>query len=263
MSISQRPVALISGSGTGIGAAIAQALSKQGWNVVINYSRSAEAAKETAIECQALGAQTLLLKGSVAEDADCRAMAEQTLALWGRIDAVVNCAGVTMFAPFNDLEAIQKDDFERIFGVNVVGGYQLIRSAQGALKQSPIGAVVNISSAAGFTGVGSSSAYAASKGALNTLTKSLALALAPNVRVNSICPGYVDTRWGRGGMDEEQYQRFIAEIAADAPLHKVVNADEVAKLALFLIKDATSMTGDTFLIDAGAHLVGDKPMLDE
>src|ERR671923_2888002 len=155
-------------------------------------------------------------RGDVARDADCQALVAQALAAWGRLDALVNSAGITKFVPAKNLAALTGDDFERIFAVNLKGAYQMARAAAPALTASGAGAIVNISSHSAFTGLGSSIAYAASKGALNTLTLSLARALAPEVRVNAVCPGFVDTRWTKAAMDESSYAAFTARVVDSA-----------------------------------------------
>src|SRR5262245_51089360 len=190
MPRSVRKVAIVTGSATGIGAAIATALARAGWNVVINYTKSAADARRTEAACKRLGAEAIIVQGDVAEDSACRAMAQAALRRWRRIDALVNNAGMTKFVGAADLEGMESEDFQRIFDVNVLGAHQMTRAAASALKRSR-GAIVNVSSNSGFSGFGSSMAYAASKGAINTLTLGLARALAPEVRVNAVCPGFV------------------------------------------------------------------------
>ncbi|HLF22857.1 MAG TPA: SDR family oxidoreductase, partial [Burkholderiales bacterium] len=191
-------VCIVTGSATGIGAACAIELAKKGCHTVINYTKSEAEAAATAKACEQLGVETLLVKANVADDADCRRMAEAALKKWGRIDGLVNNAGITKFAPnHGDLDALQADDFQRIYAVNVIGTYQMTRAVAPAMKSQGKGAIVNVSSIAGIRGSGSSIAYAASKGALNTMTLSLARGLAPEIRVNAVCPGLVETRWFR------------------------------------------------------------------
>ncbi len=171
-----RPVAILSGSATGIGAACARRFAAEGFNLVVNYTRSAEAAETTARSCRDAGAEAVVVQGDVADDSACVAMVEAAEAAWGRLDVLVNNAGVTRFGDPADLATLDADDFARIFAVNVTGAYQLSRAAAPLLGARASGAIVNISSHSGFSGIGSSIAYAASKGALNTLTLSLARA---------------------------------------------------------------------------------------
>lgn len=244
-------VALITGGGTGVGAATALKLAARGWNVALNYSRSAEAAEATAAECRALGVEAEALKGDVAQDADCRRLAEETAAGWGRIDALVNNAGVTLFADLGDLEGQNAEDFARIYAVNVVGGYQMARAAAPWLRKAERGAVVNISSASADTGSGSSIPYVASKGALNSLTRSLARVLAPEVRVNAVAPGLIDTRWFSEGVGEDRAAAIREGYAEKAALRDWCTAEDVADGVVFLAADAAKMTGQVITLDAG------------
>jgi 3-oxoacyl-[acyl-carrier protein] reductase len=252
--------ALITGGATGIGAAIARALAARGWRVLINYTKSETEARATAEACTAVGGKALVVRGDVARDAACRALVAQALAAWGRLDALVNSAGITRFVPARNLDALTGDDFERIFAVNVKGAYQMARAAALALKASGSGAIVNISSHSAFTGLGSSMAYAASKGALNTLTLSLARALAPEVRVNAVCPGFVDTRWTKGAMDEESYRAFTARVADSAPLQRMTVPEDVAEAALWFIEGGRAITGQLLVVDGGNHLNVNLPL---
>ena len=172
------------------------------WSTIPPAPKEAEA---TADLCRAAGAEVVVVQGDVSRDEDCRKIVAAA-APWGRIDALINNAGITKHVPHADLDGLSAEDFQRLFGVNTIGPFQMIRAARslleaGAKASGRASAVVNISSVAGISGVGSSIAYAASKGALNTITYSLARALAPLIRVNTVCPGYIDTPWftkGRG-----------------------------------------------------------------
>lgn len=259
-----RPVAIVSGSATGIGAACARHLAAAGLNVAINYTKSAQEAEATAEACRALGVEALVVRGDVAEEADCHALVAAALEAWGGLDVLVNNAGTTRFAAGGVLESLTKDDFERIFAVNVNGAYQLTRAAATHLKANAGGrgggAVVNVSSHSGFSGIGSSMAYAASKGALNTLTLSLARALAPEVRVNAVCPGFVDTRWMTGTLDPAEMAAFRARAAEIAPLKLLVTADQVAEAVCWFALGGRAITGELLTIDAGTHLTVGKPL---
>jgi 3-oxoacyl-[acyl-carrier protein] reductase len=252
--------AIITGGGTGIGAAVARALAARGWRVLINYTKSEAEARETAGTCNAAGGEALVARGDVARDADCQTLVERAVATFGRLDALVNSAGITKFVPAKDLEALTGEDFERIVAVNLKGAYQMARAAASALKASGHGAIVNISSHSAFTGLGSSMAYAASKGALNTLTLSLARALAPEVRVNAVCPGFVDTRWTKGAMDEARYPAFKAGVAESAPLKRMTTSEDVAEAALWFIEGGRAITGQFLVVDGGNHLNVNLPL---
>ncbi|SHE56783.1 3-oxoacyl-[acyl-carrier protein] reductase [Microbulbifer donghaiensis] len=254
-----RPIAIVTGSGTGVGAAIAHKLADSGWNLVVNYTRSIDAARQTAEELQGRGAEVLLVQADIAIDADCRRLAAEAEDKWGRIDGLVNNAGVTRFCPAADLDGLEAQDFQRVMGVNVVGTYQMTRACVPALRKSDCGSVLNISSQAGFSGLGSSIAYAASKAAINNMTLALARALAPEIRVNALCPGFVNTRWVKGGMDDATYERFQKHINEMTPLGRMTEAEEVAETAHFLLTTRAPITGELLGIDGGNHLTVNAP----
>ena len=170
--------AIVTGGGTGLGAATALGLARRGVNLCINYNSSAEAANEVVAECQKLGVEAFAVKANVAEDADCRALVDAAVTKFGGLDVLINNAGITKFAAHSDLDALDAEDFLRLYKVNVVAVYQMTRAAQPHLASAGKASVVNVSSIAGVTGIGSSIAYASTKGALNTMTLSLARALA-------------------------------------------------------------------------------------
>ena len=247
-------VFIVTGSATGLGAAVAQRLAGKGGRVVINYTKSAAEAEATAEACRARGADAMVCRGDVAVDGDCRRMAAAALERWGRIDGLVNNAGQSKIVAHSDLEGLSAEDFQRIFAVNVIGAYQMARAVAPAMQKQGRGAIVNISSGSAFTGSGSSIAYAASKGALNVLTFSLARALAPEIRVNAVCPGVMQTRWWREGLGAEGYQAFIDRYAAAAPLQTAGTTEAVADPVVWLLEGAAQVTGETIMVDAGSHL---------
>jgi 3-oxoacyl-[acyl-carrier protein] reductase len=247
-------VCIVTGSATGTGAACAVQLAGKGARVVVNYTKSEADARETAQKCEAAGAEAILVQGDVAADADCRKLAQAALDRWGRIDGLVNNAGITKFAAHADLDALSSDDFQRLYAVNVIGPYQMIRACTPAMKKQGGGAIVNVSSISGVKGVGSSVAYVASKGALNAMTLSLARALAPEIRVNAICPGLIETRWHLSRFSAEDYAKFKSNYEKSVPLAKAASADEVAEVAVWLLEGAAQVTGETILVDGGLHL---------
>ncbi|MCA9031697.1 MAG: SDR family NAD(P)-dependent oxidoreductase, partial [Planctomycetaceae bacterium] len=192
--MSTRPVALVTGSATGVGRACAVRFAKEGFDVVVNYSRSKSDAEETVQLVEAAGAKSLLIKADVSQLSEVEAMLSQIVDHFGRLDVLVNNAGMTHVVPHDDLDGMTEDKWDRILAVNVKAPFFVTRAAAPLLKKSGSAAVVNVSSVAGLAGMGSSIAYCASKGALNTMTKSLARVLAPEVRVNAVCPGPIDTR---------------------------------------------------------------------
>ena len=249
-------VAIVTGGGTGIGAAVCRALAQRGVNVAVNYAHSAADAEVVAEACRVDGADALAVKADLHHDAEARTLAEAAEERWGRIDFLVNNAGKTKFADHRDLDALTAEDFLGIYQLNVVGAYQLTRACLPHLKRSDGASIVNVASVAGMFGHGSSIAYAASKGAMITMTKSLARALAPEVRVNAVLPGYVGTRWWKDRVGEEAFEKLNEQIAARAPLRKAGMADDVGDAILMFLDPATRLvTGETLLVDAGQHLV--------
>ncbi|MBI5947752.1 MAG: SDR family oxidoreductase [Chloroflexi bacterium] len=253
-------VTIVTGSATGVGAAAVKMLAARGCNVVINYTKSEAEARETEAACRALGVETLLCQADVSKDADCRRMAAEAMAKWGRIDGLINNAGTTQFVNHANLEGLDADDFQRIYAVNVIGPFQMTRAVVPHMKAAGHGSVVNVSSIAGVMGVGSSIAYTASKGALNTMTLSLARVLGPEIRVNTICPGFIQGRWLRGGMGDEAYEAAKAAQERMTPLHRAGTPEDMAQAAVWFIEAADHITGEILLVDAGAHL-GAAPLI--
>jgi 3-oxoacyl-[acyl-carrier protein] reductase len=250
----KKKVAIITGSATGVGAEVARELAARGCNVVINYTKSESEARETQAACEAAGAETLLVQADVSKDEDCRRMAKAALDKWGRIDVLVNNAGTSKFVAHDDLEGLTADDFQRIYAVNVIGPYQMTRAVAPAMKEAGGGSVVNISSLAGVRGIGSSVAYAASKGALNNMTMALARALGPEIRVNAVCPGFIETRWLRQGLGDERFESLKAGVQRSTPLQAASTPVEVAEPVIYFALSARHTTGETLLVDAGSHL---------
>jgi NAD(P)-dependent dehydrogenase (short-subunit alcohol dehydrogenase family) len=252
--------AIVTGSASGLGAATAAILAKGGARIVINYSSSQKEAEQTADLCRSAGGEVVVVQGDVSRDEDCRKIAAAA-APWGRLDALINNAGVTKHMAHNNLDGLSAEDFQRLFGVNTIGPFQMVRAARslleaGAEASGRASAVVNVSSVAGISGIGSSVAYAASKGALNIITLSLARALAPLIRVNAVCPGYIDTPWFTKGRGVEAAAKVRDAVIAKVPLKRASTAEDVASLVCFLATPPSSnMTGEVIRIDAGAHLV--------
>ena len=247
-------VAIITGSSRGVGAATARLLAEKHYHVVINYTKSEKEARDVQAACEALGAETLLCRANVSEDDDCRRMAYETIAKWGRIDALVNNAATTKFCALDDLDGLTKEDFLHIYSANLVGPYQMIRAVAPHMKKIGKGAVVNIASTAGITGNGSCVAYCASKGALITMTKSLARALGPEIRINAVCPGFIQGEWLQGGMGHENYERLKNYLEASNPLHTTATPETIAPTVLYFIENADLVTGETLVLDSGSHL---------
>ena len=252
--MAERKVAIVTGSATGIGAATARLLASRGWNVVVNYTKSKKEAEDTAAECRKLGADVLVCRADVAEDADCRRMVADTVARWGRLDALVNSAGFTRFVHHADLEGMTSEDFRRTLDINLMGPYQMIRAAVPHLKKAGNAAVVNVSSVAGITAGGSSIAYSCSKAGLNVLTTALARVLGPEIRVNAVCPAFVGTRWLVAGMGEERYQAYKSNLEKTVTLRKAMMPEDLAQHILWFIEGAGFVTGQVLVTDAGFSL---------
>lgn len=243
-------VAIVTGGGTGIGAAVVRRLAARGVRCVVNYASSRDQA-----EALASGVGGIAVAADVVDDAACRALAAAANAAFGGIDYLVNNAGRTKFADHEDLDALSAEDFVDIYRLNTIAPFQMIRACAPAMRDAGHGAVVNVASVAGIFGNGSSVAYAASKGALVTMTKSLARALAPAIRVNAVAPGYVGTGWFEKRLGEDRFAALNARIAGATPLALAAGPDDIAGPIVTLLDPAMrAITGETMLIDAGAHL---------
>lgn len=248
-----RKTAIVTGSATGVGAATALALARKGYDVLVNYTKSEREAKETERACREAGADTLCMRADVALDGDCRGMVDAALGRWKKLDALVNNAGITTFAGGGSWDALDADIFQRIYAVNALGAFQMIRASVPHLKAAQ-GSIVNISSTAGALGVGSSVPYIASKGAVNSMTLHLARVLSPDVRVNAVCPGMITTRWFVDGVGREAYEKFKAHYEASTPLARTCSAEDVADAVVWLIESARTTTGELIMLDSGMHL---------
>lgn len=255
-------VMLVTGSSSGLGAATARQLARGGARVIVNYSSSKTEAEETADLCRKAGAEVVVVQGNVASDDDCKRIVAAA-SKWGHINGLVNNAGTTKHVPdHSQLHELSADDFQRIYGVNVIGTFQMVRAARplleaGAKAAGHNSAVVNIASVAGINGGGSSVAYAASKGALITMTKSLGRALAPAIRVNAVCPGYIDTPWFSKGRGQEAADKLREQVKGRVPLKLASKPEDIAEAVVFLVSPASGhMSGEAVRMDAGMHLVG-------
>lgn len=240
----QGKTALITGGGTGIGRAIALLLARKGVNIAINYSRSEEDALQTQKEVKEHNVTCHIYQASVAHDEEVRGMVNQVISDFGQLDILVNNAGVTHFVDHSNLKGLKDEYWDEIFGVNVKGLFNTCRAAAEELKKQK-GCIVNITSIAGMTGLGSSIAYSASKAAAISINKSLARVLAPDVRVNAVAPGIVQTRWVEG------QDAHIARLAEGTPLKRIAVPEDIAEIAYSLIAHAGFVTGQTIVVDGG------------
>ncbi|WP_372899265.1 SDR family NAD(P)-dependent oxidoreductase [Stieleria sp.] len=246
-----RPVALVTGSATGVGRACVLQFARRGFDVVINYSRSESDALQTASEVKQLGAKVLLVGCDVSDDMEVRKMIAKVNDTFGRLDVLVNNAATTSFIEHRDLEGLTESMWDRMLAVNLKGAFFVTRAAADLLRASGSGSVVNVSSVAGITGSGSSIAYCATKAGLNTMTKSLARVLAPEVRVNAVCPGPIDSRWIKEGNPKWDLDAMVAGY----PIPKASQPDDIADAVLFFATGTAMTTGQILSVDGGQTLL--------
>lgn len=248
--------AIVTGASSddGIGSECAKILASRGCNVVVNYATNKAGGEAIAAACKVAGGAAIAVQADVSKDEDCKRLVQTCLDTWGRLDVLVNNAATTKPIPHRRMDLLDAAEFERIFAVNVIGNYQMCRAAAPHLKASGDAAIVNISSVGAMRAGGSSMAYTASKAALNNLTLSMARALAPEVRVNALCPGGMLGAWTRKILTEEQYQERLRASKTEYPLHRGISTRDVAVAALFLVEGATTMTGECIRMDCGQHL---------
>jgi 3-oxoacyl-[acyl-carrier protein] reductase len=246
--------AIVTGSAVGVGRAVALDLARRGANVVINYSRSEGDAKEAVRLVEAEGAKALLVRADVSDEEQVEGMVRRAVDEFGALHILVNNAATTHFVRFDDLDGMKSAYWDDIFAVNVKGAFFCARAASKAMKAAGEGAIVNIASVAGVRAVGSSIAYAASKAALINMTTALARVLGPEVRVNAVAPGFIETRWLRNGLGEQVYEMAKKAESGRAPLKAVCTPETVSQLVLSLIEGADLVTGQCVVIDGGVGI---------
>lgn len=245
-------VAIVTGGGTGIGAAVVRRLAARGVKSVINYAHSRTEAEALAEE---VANGSIAVQADIADDAECRKLAGAAVETFGRLDFLVNNAGRTKHVAHEDLHGLDAEDFVDIYRLNTIAAFQMVRACVPAMQAGPMSAVVNVASIAGLHGVGSSIAYAASKGALITMTQSLARVLAPAIRVNAVAPGYVGTGWFEKALGEEGKARLDHNIAKRTPMAMAPQAEDIAgPIEMLLDPAGKAITGEVLRIDAGFHL---------
>ncbi len=249
MSLQGR-VAVVTGGGTGIGRAVALLLAREGASVLVNYSQSKDAAEEVARQIQAAGGQAFACRADVTSEPQVQSMMEAVESRWGRLDVLVNNAGWSTRIPHDRLEDLTDEIWDRTLNINLRGVFYCIRQAAPMLRRQPGASIVNIASAAAFHGAGSSVVYGASKAGVVVMTKSLARALAPAIRVNAVCPGLVETRFANWPPEAFERGRQVT------PLGRLVTVEEVAQAALFFAAGATGITGEAVIVDGGLYQLG-------
>jgi 3-oxoacyl-[acyl-carrier protein] reductase len=242
--------AVVTGASSGVGRATALELARQGCRVLVHYNRSRDEAEAAVAEIRALGVDCMTAQGDTSVDADCRAVVAAAVERFGRLDILVNSAGTTQFIPHHDLEAITDDVWHRILDVNVKGPFQCIRAAREAMVRSDGGHVVNVASIAGILATGSSIPYAASKAALINMTMSLARALAPQIRVNAVAPGFIAGRWLEQGLGAK-YENVKEKTESRLPLRRVSTPEDVADAIVSLLIGSKHITGQVLPVDGG------------
>ena len=240
--------ALGTGSATGIGRRAAIEFAREGADVVVNYSRSEAEARQTRDDCAALGVRALLIRADCSREAEIKDMVARTVEELGGVDILVNNAGTTRFIPLPNIDEVADQDWDAILGLNVKGAFYATRACVPSMRARGEGLVVNVASIAGYTGAGSSIPYAVSKGAMITLTRSLAKGLAPEIRVNAVAPGIVTTRWVAGR--EEHVERY----ARDTPLGRAATAEDVARVIVSFATHGTFLTGEVTVVDGGREM---------
>lgn len=262
LSLSGR-VAIITGAATGLGAATAIMLSQAGAKVVINHMPGQEDIAQTvANDCVN---SSLCYAADITQDEQCKAMVNAAIEQWGQVDILINNAGINKPVNHHDLDGLSGDDFLNIYNVNVVAAFQMIRAVAPSMQTHGKGVVVNISSGSGENGNGSSVAYSASKGAINTMTKSLARALAPAIRVNAVCPGFIETPiWDKLDLSDQEKEDLKLAAINESPLKIAAKPDLIARSILFLASDLSAhLTGQLVASDGGLLLGVYQPWFEE
>lgn len=236
-------VALVTGSSMGIGEAVARRFAAMGASVLVNSSRSVDAGKAVADSLP----DARYVQADVGDEAQCSMLVETALAEWGRLDLLVNNAGTGPVIPHHDIAAANLEIWREVFAVNVFAPWALTVAAAAALAEAK-GSVVNVTSIAGIREVGSSVPYACSKAATNHMTECLAKVLGPDIRVNAIAPGLVDTpRTASWDASREVYRQV-------APMRREATAEDVAEAVVFLAENPY-LTGEILVLDGGFGLV--------
>jgi len=247
-------VAMVTGGGTGIGRAVSMRLARSGAKaVLVNYSRSAKDSESTARDLQALGVEAIAHQADVADENAVKRMVAACVERFGSLDLLVNNAGTTRFIPHSDLDALTDEVWDEILSVNLKGTFYCCRAAAPELSKTK-GAIVNVASIAAHRASGSSIAYAVSKAGIVQLTRALALSLAPEVRVNSVSPGLVSTRWFRSRFGDDAAVAQEESFARATPLQRIASPEDVARAVVALLENDL-ITGQDLVVDGGKNVL--------
>jgi len=244
--------ALVTGGGTGIGRGISLAFAREGGQVAVNYSKSREKAEDTVRQIKTSGGQAIALQGDVTREADAKRLVDLVMKEWGRLDILVNNAGWTKLTPHSDLEALTDEIWQKTLNTNLIGAWYCIKHAVPQMQRQGRGVIINVTSVAAFHGMGSSMAYCASKAALTTLSKSLARAFAPTIRVNNLAPGLVWPDTAFAGFSPEVFEEGRRVVSTP----ELPSPEDLAEAALFLAAEAKATTGTTVFVDGGVIPLG-------
>ncbi len=248
--MTDKRVALVTGSSSGIGAAVAITLAKAGYNVIVNYSRNPDSGAKTVEACNQAGSDTLLIQCDVSSEQSVKDMVAAIKDKYGRLDAVCNNAGTSIEIPPKNFDEIAVEDWDRVFSVNVRGLFLVAKHTKTLLEVADNAAMVNTASIVGMRPGAQPLPYSASKAAIISMTQTLCNALGPNVRVNAIAPGWMEGSWMEW-MLKDNYDKLMTRRAKQTPLKRCVTVDDVAEVVLTLIEHMHFVTGETIVIDGG------------
>ena len=246
-------VVVVTGGASGIGRSMCIRFAGEGASVVVNYSKSKAKAINVVEKINRNGGHAIDIQADVSQDGEARQLIDSAVAHYGRLDVLINNAAWTRYVPHQNLEDLSEEILDTTWSVVVKGSIYCTRAAEPHLRASKGGSVINITSNAGFTAAGSTIIYGASKAALTFITKALARALAPDIRVNAIAPGFVDTgfvNWTPEALEKLKKQ---------SRLELSIIPENIADAAVFLASDAVATTGQTILVDGGVAALGPDP----
>ena len=243
-------VALVTGSASGIGSAVAIKLSSEGFNTIVNYSQSADSASNTAEKCNAAGSDTLLVQCDVSNETSVISMLSDIEKKYGRLDVVVNNAGTSISTLAKDFDKVSEEEFDRVLAVNVKGMFLVAKHSKGLLSKGIDPCIINTASIVGLRPGPQPLPYSASKAAVISMTQSLSFALGPKVRVNAVAPGWMEGE-GRERMLGETYETLMERRSKMTPLKRCATSEDVAEVVYALIEHMHFVTGETVIIDGG------------